>query len=359
LFTAVAAHADSSANQSAGATPLGFPDVRADDWFYPYLAELVAKQLVRGNADGTYAPNKLLFVDEFLAMALRTLGREQDNADGYWALNYIYEAIRVGLIDRGEYMTYDVPITREQIAKIATRALGNERFGDYMACDGVFSDLGRAADKVSILKAIDRGILAGYPDGTFRPRDNATRAEAAAIVVRMTDKSYRLERYGTVFFNARTDLNETGIMKKEKVYDFAISAIKTLRITTDASGKVVVSGVVPEVPKGQVFIYQVALHDKRGEYVGYVSTISEVEGEIIPWPGPYKITTAAKQTDVEMIHVTYGFATGKSYRELTNFSAAYILFRHYSDLRQNYFIRNEDMKITYYDFSIAERVWGW
>ena len=346
------------ASSAPGTASLGFSDVKGNEWFQPYLAELVAKQLARGNADGTYAPDKLLFVDEFLALALRTLGRDQGNAPGYWAKNYIDEAMRSGLVEPGEYAAYDVPITREQIARVAVRALGGEEFGDYAASAGVFRDLGDAMDAESVLKAIDRGILAGYPDGTFRPQANATRAEAATMVVRMIDKTYRLERYGDVFFNARTDLNETGNVKKEKVYDFVMSALETLRIEPDADGKVVVSGVVPEVPDGQIFLLRIELFNKEGLYIGYASTLSEIQGEIINKHSPMQIKTTAHSEDVAMIHIILGVVTQISPRVYDG-TATYIVNKDYFRPKYNYFFRNDENLPFDYDFSLTEGVWGW
>ena len=354
-----AAPGAASQGAASGSPSLGFSDVKASDWFRPYLAELVAKQLVRGNADGTYAPDKLLFVDEFLAMALRTLGRDQGNAPGYWAKNYIDEAMRAGLVEPGEYAEYDVPITREQIARVAAQALGDEEFGDYRSGEGIFSDLAGAQDKESVLKAMDRGILAGYPDGTFRPQANATRAEAAAMVVRMVDKSYRLERYGDVFFNARTDLNETGNMNKGKVYDFVMALVKTMRIEPDADGKVVLSGVVPELPTGQVFVCHIMLMDKKGTILGFGSTTSEIEGEVIQHPGSYELTTAANAKDVSMINITFTIPIGESNRSLHGSTASFHINKDYDRPQYDFFFRNDGNRSFDFDFSLTSHIWGW
>jgi hypothetical protein len=101
------------------------------------------------------------------------------------------------------------------------------------------------------------------------------------------------------------------------------------------------------------------LHDKGGLYVGHASTTSEIEGEIIPWPGAYRITTAAKQSEVAMIDITFAMATGESYRQMSGAEATFTVFKHYLKPELNFFIRNVNMKILNYDFAIAERIWGW
>ena len=368
-FAAPPALAQSAYSREGGkaAASLGFSDVWDDDWFHPYLAELVGKQLVLGNDDGTYAPDKLLFVDEFLAMALRTLGREQSVTDGYWAQGYINEAFRAGLVARGEYASYDVPITRGQIAKIAARALEGEGPGgsvaedgvDYSMYEGIFSDIGQAEDGESVSKAIGRGILAGYPDGTFRPQAHATRAEAATIVVRMADKSYRLERYGDVFFNARADLNEEGNIKKGKAEEFIMSAIKTMRVEPDAEGKVVLKGVVPDMPEGQVFVYRVYLMDKKGTILGYGSTTSEFDYETIPSPGAFELTTAAYAADIGMIMIESCIPIGESSRTLRGSTMSIIINRDYNRPQYDMFFRKGTGLACDYDFSLVSHIWGW
>ena len=39
--------------------------------------------------------------------------------------------------------------------------------------------------KEAIAKAAAAGIISGYPDGNFGPQDNATKAEAATVVVNL------------------------------------------------------------------------------------------------------------------------------------------------------------------------------
>ncbi|NLB52768.1 MAG: S-layer homology domain-containing protein, partial [Syntrophomonadaceae bacterium] len=37
--------------------------------------------------------------------------------------------------------------------------------------------------KASVATAVNKGLLTGYPDNTFRPANKATRAEAVAVTV--------------------------------------------------------------------------------------------------------------------------------------------------------------------------------
>ncbi len=73
-------------------------------------------------------------------------------------------------------------ITRAEFAKIAVS------FFDYedIVYDGAFSDV--AGDQwyaQYVAAAVELGLVSGYPDGTFRPNESITRAEACAIVNRV------------------------------------------------------------------------------------------------------------------------------------------------------------------------------
>ena len=342
-----------------------FTDVAQSDWFYPYLDLLVEEELIRGNDDGTYAPDKLLFTDEFLAMALRTMGYTVENAKPYWAQNYIDKAIELDLIDSGEFEAYNQPISREKIAKIIARSMADEpRVASLVSeelvvpVDDMFSDFSQVCEKEYVRAAIELGILAGYEDGTFRPGNFGTRAEAATMVVRMIDPSYRLERYGRVFFNARTDLNEDGIIKKEKAYDFIMEAVKTLKIREDDSGEVTISGYVPPVPDGQFFTYHIRLLNKQGKQLDFLSTASPFEKDHINFPGEFSLPSPASADDIAITFITLCIPKGAPPLDFVGDSAGFFINRNRGNEEESMFFRNEHGSILYYDFALTEGIWG-
>ncbi|RJQ08973.1 MAG: hypothetical protein C4551_04500 [Bacillota bacterium] len=76
----------------------------------------------------------------------------------------------------------DRPITRAEICAILVRVIGLEP----ESRDSPFGDRASFPEWVSgyIAVAFERGMVRGYPDGTFRPLSGATRAEAACLVCR-------------------------------------------------------------------------------------------------------------------------------------------------------------------------------
>ena len=109
-----------------------FSDVSASDWYGTTVATLSAMDIVRGYEDGTFRPN--------------------------------------------------APITRAEFAAIATRFF-EETGAEYEP--GTFDDVtGDEWFANAIADAVELGLIGGYPDGTVRPNNNITRAEACAVVNR-------------------------------------------------------------------------------------------------------------------------------------------------------------------------------
>jgi len=78
----------------------------------------------------------------------------------------------------------DEPVTRAQFAKIIVSALGVGEAANYAAGATKFADV--PADHWAtgyINVAVDMGVIAGYPDGTFKPESQVTFAEAIKMIV--------------------------------------------------------------------------------------------------------------------------------------------------------------------------------
>ena len=109
-----------------------FSDVSADSWYNQTVSTLASMEIVKGYEDGTFRPN--------------------------------------------------APITRAEFGAIATRFFA-ETGATYEP--GTFSDVtGDEWYANAIQDAVNLGLIGGYPDGTVRPNNNITRAEACAIVNR-------------------------------------------------------------------------------------------------------------------------------------------------------------------------------
>jgi uncharacterized protein YkwD len=198
-----------------GAVQVGLSDL-GGHWARPQIIRLLREGIVSGVGAGQYQPNAPLTRAAFVKMLAGARqwpvrpGQSGGFADtaAHWlgAQGYIAAAVEAGVVVPGEYaggrFRPDQPITREEIAVLVTRALGldAEARSRVMAlADGgatvagkTFTDAGSWTRAGHVAVAMEQGIITGYQgaDGlyTFAPGRQATRAEAAVMVLRAMDR---------------------------------------------------------------------------------------------------------------------------------------------------------------------------
>jgi hypothetical protein len=89
------------------------------------------------------------------------------------------------LVGSGGRIRPDAPITRAEVAAVFFRLLTDETRASYLTSENDFSDVKAGSwYNTAVSTLADMGILKGYPDGTFRPDAPVTRAEFAAVAAR-------------------------------------------------------------------------------------------------------------------------------------------------------------------------------
>ena len=164
-----------------------------DHWAKETIGYLVESGIVNGYDDGTFKPEDTVQVDAFIKMVVTSLGHTLENGSSYWASTFINKAKELGLVKEGEFDTYESPINRAEMARMIVRALQEEYPDNLDEYKALITDYDTIADpyKAYIVKAYTKGIITGYEDGSFKPEQNATRAEAATMIVRMLDAEQR------------------------------------------------------------------------------------------------------------------------------------------------------------------------
>lgn len=78
------------------------------------------------------------------------------------------------------------PVKRDEAAELLARVLGAEGIAPD-GTDLTFADTDAIPDwaREGVAEAVAAGLLTGYPDGSFRPEAPLSRAEAAAMVIRL------------------------------------------------------------------------------------------------------------------------------------------------------------------------------
>lgn len=164
-----------------------FTDV-SGHWFIEFLREIFGRGIIFGYPDRTFRPNNKVTRGEFASMIIRTFdidpieGSLFDDTLDNWAESSINGAVGEGIITGYEDNTFrpNAPITREEMAVMISRALNI----DEEVVEEYFDDIDTASPwaQLSISRLGNRKILTGFPDGTFRPKDTLTRAEAVKVI---------------------------------------------------------------------------------------------------------------------------------------------------------------------------------
>ena len=189
----------------------------SDHWAEPAVRRLAGDAVVTGYPDGSFRPEKEMTRAEMVLLLTRLLdlappaGYEpgfKDAADiQVWAREAVAAAAWAGLIkgypepDGGFTFQPASPVTRAEVVELAARAmvweLGQEAgvsagagAAELAAIRLADIDEVPAWNREALGIAVARGVVEGYPDGTFRPARRVTRAEGAKVILRLLDTLY-------------------------------------------------------------------------------------------------------------------------------------------------------------------------
>ncbi len=213
-------------------------------WAKDTIREMADKGIITGYSDGTFKPDKEITRAEFVSLLVKAIslepgpGKVFSDTAGHWAKDAISTANYHGLVtgDNDAVFRPDDPITREEIAVIVVRAIKAGPTENGKA----FADSSQIASwaKDAVEKASAVGLVAGYSDGTFRPKANTTRAEAAVILERSM-KLVEEEPAKTVFDTAGTYGPQTGTQTVDA--DVTINADGVILQNTIVKGNLIIS----------------------------------------------------------------------------------------------------------------------
>lgn len=156
--------------------------------------EVYHKAYMNGYPGGTFGPERTITRAE---AAQLLYGLLDDKTGGYSAYftdvdngAWYAEAVKVlsskGIIAGSNGMFEpDRPVTRAEFAAMAARFAGKDGKGVNVFSD-VFADEWYYG---AVSCAAQNGWISGYPDGTFRPQNSITRAEAVTIVNKMLGRA--------------------------------------------------------------------------------------------------------------------------------------------------------------------------
>jgi len=163
-------------------------------WAEEYISGLSDKKLVSGMSESRFEPNGILTRAEFLTMLVRASGMGAGVYTGGisdvkaedWYAGFVASAQSAGIIGNDAFRPND-RITREEMCELLAAFYENKN-GEIPADEAEFTDFDTVNNKDAVNKAYALGFISGYEDGSFKPMQNMTRAEAVTVVTKYLEK---------------------------------------------------------------------------------------------------------------------------------------------------------------------------
>ncbi len=161
---------------------VNFVDVSRADWFYDYVQYVAQNGLMEGTTRTAFEPNASMTRAMFWTVLARIDG-ETITGDAWKTLAQTW-AVESGISDG---TNADALITREQMVTMLYRYAGSPVTGGMAISE--FTDGASVSDYATdaVTWALSEGILTGMGDGILAPQGTATRAQAAAMLMRFVE----------------------------------------------------------------------------------------------------------------------------------------------------------------------------
>lgn len=169
---------------------LRFNDISENYWGKNSIIKLAEKGIVKGYSDGTFKPYKNITRGEFISLVNKSFGfQKKSNVKFKDVLSdsWYYDAVSIAV---GEGYTNGYPdgtfrpnaeMSRAEAATFLTRIF--MKTNNYKVGSRVdFKDNLPAWAKDSIDYVVAKGYMKGYPDGTFQANKSITRAEVCSLI---------------------------------------------------------------------------------------------------------------------------------------------------------------------------------
>lgn len=175
-----------------------FDDVPEEHWASEAIVELCEKGILNGYEDGSFRPDEFVSREQFVKMFVTAFELYSDNGVANfedvkvdrWSYNYILTAASAGIVNgvnSKEFMPEN-KVSRQDAAVMLDRLckkIGINLEGRVISTDSdAISDY--AKESVEKLKAAN--IISGFEDGSFRPMENLTRAQAAKLIYELISR---------------------------------------------------------------------------------------------------------------------------------------------------------------------------
>ena len=180
--------------------PQRFWDVPKDHWAFAYISELVDKNVLAGYEDGSYRPEETVTRAEWSKMMVVASGKQEVRLEnnGAYAVDYNANDWYYGYVNAvvdymnfynesdGVYFKPDQAVSREDVTVSLVKLKGYDTENVDYSVIMSFNDHDSISNSIKkyVAVGVEKGLISGYEDNTFRGQDTLTRAEAATLLCR-------------------------------------------------------------------------------------------------------------------------------------------------------------------------------
>ncbi|CAI6043111.1 S-layer homology domain-containing protein [Cohnella sp. JJ-181] len=162
--------------QTAVSTTSSFSDI-ANHWAKQAIETAITKGYVKGYPDGTFKPNKEVTRAEFVKMVTDSmhLPVPATTKGEKWYLPYVSALKSAALLRESDLGTgWEGDMNRTEMSKLLVRGTD----------EGVRGKI--VTDGEALFKSASAGLIGGIADGTLNEKGTTTRAEAVAVIERLS-----------------------------------------------------------------------------------------------------------------------------------------------------------------------------
>lgn len=172
-----------------------YSDVPQDVWYEEYVSALSDLGIISGYPDGSFRPGDTVTTGQFIKMLAESAELVPTLVVGsHWASVYWCALYDASCLDGADIPNtaagLDREITRYEMAQLSCnimrRAFGEPEAG-MEAPESVIADFSSVPESfaAAVVQVYAKGVISGYPDGSFMGERTLTRAEASTVIYRM------------------------------------------------------------------------------------------------------------------------------------------------------------------------------
>jgi hypothetical protein len=163
-----------------------FSDVAPTSWYHDVVTYVYTRGLMTGTDTG-FQPNGTMNRAMMMTVLARMAGADTTGSGEFWYAKAMSWAVACGISDGSAPLE---SVTREQVVTMLYRYAGSpEASGDLTGFPDASSVSAWAADAMSW--AVSTGVISGTNTGLLNPTGTATRAELAAILMRLVESGVK------------------------------------------------------------------------------------------------------------------------------------------------------------------------